>query len=195
MPSRQTISVDALRRIMRYDEDSGKLFWLTRTEDMFTATASRSSLHLCRWWNSKNAGKEAVSGTTAAGYLRSTVQGRDILAHRAAWALFFGEWPTAILDHINGDRSDNRMANLRQVSASESRQNVRHERGAASRFKGVHADGRGRWRSSIMKDGSKTHIGMFSCEVEAAKAYDAKAREIFGEFAFLNFSDGGRNAF
>lgn len=93
------------------------------------------------------------------------------------------------VDHINMNRLDNRKENLRICDRSRNKGNVKKRRdGRASRFKGV---GRARhtqlWRARITKNGREMHLGWFDTEIEAALAYDAKAREIFGVFARTNF--------
>ena len=72
--------------------------------------------------------KRRVAGASACrldtkGYLRVRICGKDYKAHRIAWLLAYGEWPTGILDHINGDPADNRLCNLRIVSIAENGQN------------------------------------------------------------------------
>ena len=93
-------------------------------------------------------------------------------------------------DHINGNTLDNRLSNLRVCSPSENTQNRVKKSEASSRFKGVYRDkGREKWRARIMVDGVPVHIGMFSDERDAARAYDKLASRLHGEFARLNFSD------
>lgn len=94
-------------------------------------------------------------------------------------------------DHINGDRLDNRRANLRICNGMENARNrgvsARHIE-IPSRYKGVSWERRAaRWQAQIGCDGKKFHLGLFATEEEAARAYDAKARELHGDFARLNF--------
>jgi hypothetical protein len=97
------------------------------------------------------------------------------------------------IDHINGDGLDNRRANLRIATRSQNHANQRPRLGPkSSRFKGVAWDsygGRqpGRWRAHFQK----RHLGTFLNEEDAARAYDAAAREGFGEFARCNFTEHG----
>lgn len=91
------------------------------------------------------------------------------------------------VDHINGDRLDNRRANLRLVTDAQQRQNEGVCRGGSSLFKGVtRSKERGRWEAQIKHQRRRIYLGRFRDEVEAARAYDAAARELFGEFARLN---------
>ena len=88
-------------------------------------------------------------------------------------------------DHVNGDGLDNTRDNLRDASRSQNGAN-QNSRGGSSRFKGVHW-AKPSWIARITVNGRGIHLGSFSDEVEAAKAYDLAAREMFGEFARLNF--------
>lgn len=90
----------------------------------------------------------------------------------------------AQVDHINGNSLDNRRENLRFATNSENRANAAKHSGR-SQYKGVTRD-HDRWRARIVKDRRVTNIGTFSSEVEAALAYDARARVMFGPFARVN---------
>lgn len=93
------------------------------------------------------------------------------------------------VDHINGDGLDNRRANLRACTQFQNQQNKRSVAGSSSAFKGVSWDkALHRWQARIRPFGRLTNIGLFDSELEAAKAYDAKAKEFYGEFARLNFA-------
>ena len=91
------------------------------------------------------------------------------------------------IDHRTGNRLDNRRSNLRFCTSSQNNMNMKKNKGV-SRYKGVcWAKQTKRWAAGIMLNRKKTHLGYFENEVEAAKAYDIKARELFGEFARPNF--------
>lgn len=91
------------------------------------------------------------------------------------------------VDHINGDGLDNRKCNLRICSNSQNMMNGRKRKNGTSKYKGVSYFKRdGRWRAVISNFGKYTHIGYFDTEEEAAMAYNEIARNIFGEFAWLN---------
>ena len=93
-------------------------------------------------------------------------------------------------DHIDGDGLNNQRSNLRPATAGQNMMNRRKRWRATSRFVGVcWYPRREKWLARIYRDGTKHHLGDFSFEVEAALAYDAAAREMFGEYARPNFPD------
>lgn len=195
MPSKNPPSVETLARVLRYDPETGRLFWLPRTPDMFTATKTRTKEHMAAWWNSKYAGRDAITSDNGQGYRRSRVLGFDLLAHRVAWALVHGHWPDHPIDHINGYRNDNRACNLRAATAQTNQWNKRPSSASKSGLKGAHDNGKGKWRSSIFKGGVKHNLGTFDNSADAAKAYAAKAAQMFGEFAFSVQEGEAGNAF
>jgi hypothetical protein len=92
------------------------------------------------------------------------------------------------VDHKDGNGLNNQRYNLRVCSRSQNMGNTRGQRRNSSRYKGVHWDSRNNnWRPMICKNYKILNLGSFKSEVEAAKAYDAKAKELYGEFACLNF--------
>jgi hypothetical protein len=91
-------------------------------------------------------------------------------------------------DHISGNGLDNRRANLRSATHRENSQNMAAHTDALSRFKGVSWHKcRASWRATIYRAGRHAHLGYFPDEPSAARAYDAAAREIHGEFLAVNF--------
>lgn len=98
-----------------------------------------------------------------------------------------------LVDHVNGDRLDNRMCNLRVCTPAQNQWNrgkPRTTAKVASRYKGVSWDKTNlRWRSKIVVAGKQMHLGYFADEVSAAHAYDAAAQKHFGEYGRLNFPE------
>lgn len=93
------------------------------------------------------------------------------------------------VDHENGDTLDNRRSNLRLCTRQQNAQaRVRKRAGATSQYRGVSWNFQNKsWKAQIGHNNKRIHIGEFDDEIEAAKAYDAKARELFGEWASPNF--------
>jgi hypothetical protein len=97
--------------------------------------------------------------------------------------------PDKVTDHINGDSLDNRRENLRTATRAQNCHNSKPRPGG-SKFKGVSPRGSS-WRATIMANGKRHHLGFFSSEMDAARAYDQAATFYHGEFARLNL--GGIN--
>lgn len=92
-----------------------------------------------------------------------------------------------ITDHINGDRLNNRRSNLRSCTDKQNLRNRKKRKDSKGNYKGVVLYKRtGKWQAYIMKDSKQYHLGYFNKEKDAAKAYNKKAVELFGEFARLN---------
>jgi len=90
-------------------------------------------------------------------------------------------------DHADRNKLNNRKANLRLATRSQNMQNVGPRRSNRCGLKGVTGTKYGRWVARISKDGKRRTIGVFSTKEEAACAYDAAAKKLFGKFAYLNF--------
>jgi hypothetical protein len=109
---------------------------------------------------------------------------RSYRASRLAWLYMSGAWPDQLIDHINGDTSDDRFVNLRPASQSENHVNSCVASHNTSGLKGVNFYKRyGKWRAFIQKEGKQIHIGYFDTIQEAYDARVSKAQELFGEFA------------
>lgn len=124
----------------------------------------------------------ALSG--ANGYVRISLAGVSYRAHRLAWFYVHGEWPAMHVDHINRDKTDNRLANLRLVTQQQNMQNTRKRKNSACDFKGVtpFTRDKSRFVAQIRYDGKQRKLGIFATQEEAHKAYCDAARERFGEF-------------
>lgn len=93
-----------------------------------------------------------------------------------------------VVDHKNHNTLDNRRTNLRICTRSQNHMNELPHREGSSKYKGVSWNKAcNKWKAFISKEGYIGRLGGFTCEVEAAKAYDEAAKELFGEFAYLNF--------
>ncbi|MGJ7039187.1 hypothetical protein J2Y63_002442 [Shinella sp. BE166] len=144
---------DVLKRLS-YDSSTGLFIWKERP---------RSDFGSDRAWNVFNASwKGKIAGHTSTdGYTRIEVDGRNIRAHRLAWFVATGEWPREI-DHINGDRKDNRIANLRNVNRRENSRNrcIRSDNttGATGIF---WSEKTNRWIAKISSDQGAFFIGAY----------------------------------
>ena len=108
------------------------------------------------------------AGTISKGYVRIMVNGKIYPAHRLAWLYVYGVMPDGQIDHINHDKSDNRIDNLREVSHSENQKNKPLCRRNKTGYNGVGWIGRlGKWTAYISEGGKTNNIGLFS-DVERA---------------------------
>lgn len=153
-------NVDRLHELLLYDPVTGAFIW--RVQRCGKAMAGYHA------------------GTASHGYRTITVDSKKFGAHRLAWAMYYGTWPTGEVDHINGDRSDNRISNLRDVSRKVNQQNRRHaSRRAASGLLGASLHkASGLWRASISLNGRAKTIGYFSSAGEAHTAYLEAKRQL-----------------
>src|SRR3546814_6825516 len=99
---------DLLRSLLHYAPDTGALSWRARPVDMFTG-APQGAERAAASWNARYAGKPAMAGVSRQGYARGAIFDRVYLAHRVAWAIHYGSWPSEEIDHINQDRKSTRL--------------------------------------------------------------------------------------
>ncbi len=166
-------ATDLLRQLLRYEPETGRLFWRERSPVHFEKGEGRSAEHRCALWNAKWANAEAFSQQTPCGYLRGTLLGRSFLAHRVIWAMEFGSAPSETIDHKNGNRSDNRLCNLKQLPMRQNARNLSVRKDTKSGVAGVSFDSRHRskpWRAAIKVDGASIYLGRFASVEEAATA-------------------------
>ena len=118
------------------------------------------------------------------GYVEIVILNTRLRGHRIAWAWMTGEWPKEDIDHINGDRSDNRFSNLRAVNRSQNLQNTGIKKRNKSGVPGVHfCNERMKWVAQIKINKKPTVLGRFY-KFEDAVAARWNAQEIhYGEFA------------
>ncbi len=156
--------VDAacLRRILDYDPKTGRFVWLVG--------------------KGRRVRPGMVAGTVDDGYLRVRIDGTAYRAHRLAWLFMTGSWPPSIVDHKNRDGTDNRWKNLRLASHSLNQANSERRPGVSG-FRGVFPHESGGWGARIVVQGTRRRIGRFQTTGEARAAYQAAARDAFGDFA------------
>lgn len=157
-------------KLVEYDPASGALTY-RRAEPWMFSSGMKSAEHNCAVWNAKNAGCRALSSLHREGYRAGSILGRKFLAHRVAWLISHGGWPEAEVDHINHDRSDNRLANLRAVTRHENARNLSRQASRCSGHTGVYWYApTSRWVAKINVSGRMLHLGYFLNEAEAVSA-------------------------
>lgn len=159
------ICIDEVRRRVAYDREAGTLTWCANP-------AKR-----------RKVGDPLSASDNGNGYLYTRVNRISIAVHRLAFAIETGRWPVEV-DHVNGDKSDNRWCNLREADRSTNEANKGLRADSTSGFKGVnwHKD-RGRWRAHITHQGKHYSLGYHDTPEAAHAAYLAAARDKFGTFA------------
>lgn len=161
-----TFDVEYLRARLAYDSENGTLIWKWCEE-------------MAPHWNDRFAGKPAFTARTSQGYPHGTIKGHHFTAHRVAWAIFHGSWPTYQIDHINGVREDYRIANLRDVSQAENTKNMAKPRHNTSGVVGVSRTSHGSkpWVATIGSRINYKYLGLFHCLGQAIKARATAASE------------------
>lgn len=131
------------QELLRYDPETGKMIW-------------RVSQGRVR------AGTEAGTFTSDGYHRKVQIDGRNYLAHRLAWLIVTGEWPTEEIDHISGDGLDNRWSNLREATHTVNGRNAKRYSHNTSGFTGVgwHKASR-KWQANIKVNGTYIHLGCF----------------------------------
>ena len=144
------VSSDRLKQLLSYNETTG----------IFTRIVGRGN---------RRAGSEAGGKNISDGYHRIYVDGYLYRTHRLAWLYVYGEWPDDQIDHINQNKADNRICNLRAVTRSENQKNYPKKKNNKSGVTGVYRR-YNRWVAQIGVNGTKIHLGCFHDIADAAEA-------------------------
>lgn len=157
-----SLTAEALRALLRYEADTGKFIRIAKPS-VYSATV---------------VGAEA--GTRRKdGYRMITLQGVTYMSHRLAFLYMTGAWPQQEVDHINGVKDDNRWANLRDVSKSTNKQNMRRaKRTSTTGMLGVCRSKRGRYQATIHIDGRNKNLGIFDDPAAAHAVYVSAKRQL-----------------
>lgn len=172
MANKPIPTVKVLRQLIRCEPETGKLFWLFRDKSWFARESYATR------WNSVYAGKEAFTSLGADGYRVGAVLAKPLLAHRVIWGVVTGMWPKGQIDHINGDRLDNRIENLRDIPAAENSRNRKSQHNSVTGVSGVTWHPRDEiWQARIGVNGKRRHLGYFTSFEDAVGARKDAERE------------------
>lgn len=151
------IPIEQLREAFEYDPETGILRW-------------------------KKSGKPCAPSSSSRGYLCVKYRGQTLRQSRVISASVTGAWPEGEINHLNGVKSDNRFANLREATHAECAMNQKMKSRNQSGLKGT-CKHRGRWQARIRKDGKDLHLGSFATPEQAHAAYRLAADRHYGAFA------------
>ena len=160
MAGKASITPEYLQQLLRYDPDTGDLWW-----KKFRQGTKRG---------------HPAGNISQGGYRAICIDGVQLLAHRVAWAIYYGDWPENVLDHINSDPGDNRIANLRAATIQQNscNQPARRKDG----MKGIARYGKG-YEARIKVRGITYRLGTFQTVEDAHAAYCRAAVKFHVEFA------------
>lgn len=164
---KNTITVSQARERLIYDPETGHLLW--------------------RWHRNSHMIGRVAGCVDSKGYIRisMTIDGcqRSFQSHRLAWLIYHGRWPKDQLDHINGDKTDNRICNLRECNQAENNANTRLYKNNKSGIKGVTWDeNRKMWSAHITVDKKLMRLGRFKTKEEAALVRKQAFEDYYHEF-------------
>lgn len=159
-----------LKSVLDYDPETGFFCW--KAEKSNDRTNSRVG--------------KVVGSRASNGYWRIWLFGEERMAHRLAWLWMTGEWPAPgiDIDHKDADRANNIWSNLRLATRSQNNANCKRPSPNKSGLKGVYFHKAAqKWCVQIKKDGRRIYLGLFLSKEDAKAVHDAKALELYGEFA------------
>lgn len=170
-----------IKECIYYDKDTGIFTWKVRPSHHF------NNDHGMNTFNSKYSGKPAGTIDSSNGYLRINILNKRYYAHRLAWFIEYGYWPSNHIDHINGNKLNNKIDNLREANSSENSQNQKRARkdNKSSGLLGVSFNKQhNKYEANINVNKKRTKLGFFNNKEEAHDAY-LKAKSELHPFGTL----------
>jgi hypothetical protein len=160
---KEKIKHQTLKNLLKYEEKTGNFFWINNG-------AGRNF-------------KKPAGFVDFKGYRLIKLLGNTYMLHRLAWFYITGEWPKEQIDHINGNKSDNRFENLREASNSQNQFNLGLRSTNKSGYKGVSwSKVKGKWHAVAYLNYKSYSLGFYDDIIEAAQAYKDFAKIVHGEF-------------
>jgi hypothetical protein len=152
-------------RLLDYCRETGVLTWKLRDRDLF-----QTDKHW-KWWNKRFSGTRAFPVTNNHGYMTGAIFGRKFSAHRVCWLIHTGSWPNGDIDHIDGNKANNAIKNLRDCSTQQNMRNQRKSSRNTTGITGVYWHKRAnKWTAAVGIDGKVKSLGYFKNKEDAAEA-------------------------
>jgi hypothetical protein len=169
------LSAKLVRELLDYDPKTGELRWKPRPVRPGKSGPDNT-------WNTRFAGK--VAGSPQKIGWQIGINGKLYYLARIVWLHHYGEWPDGFVDHIDGNKGNNLIRNLRDATNAENCRNRGPQTNSTTGLKGVCFDkARNKWKASIMANGKFYNLGRFATPEEAANAYREAAIRLHGEYA------------
>ena len=173
----EIITPARLAELIRYDEATGFMYWKPRTlADFASSYSPEASLAS---FAAQREGQRALCAVSE-GYQYGQINGKKIRANRAAYCLHYGRWPVGIVDHIDRDRGNNRISNLRDSTHAENSRNRKVSTNNTSGVRGVSKLNSGRWLARISYNGKRIRLGCFKDKSDAIEARRAAELNLGG---------------
>jgi|688.fasta_scaffold917170_2 hypothetical protein len=164
------ITQEYLNSILNYDEFTGELTWKVRK------------------------GTRALIGSVAGtldntGYIHITIDKKVYQYHRIIWMYVYGKFPSEFLDHINNDKTDNRLQNLREATRAQNALNRGKQSNNATGYIGVywHTQSK-KYRAKCTYNGVRHHLGSFNTAEEASEVYNTFTKSLYKEFHYEKYN-------
>jgi hypothetical protein len=158
------MNLEEIQKILRYEPDTGDFYYVIKR-------------------GSRRIGDKAGL-LYENGYIRIEISGKRYLSHRLAWLFCNKSWPTKFIDHINGDRSDNRIVNLREADQHQNQYNSKKHKDNTTGYKNIRLHRDGKYEVRISVKGKRIQIGSFKTVEEAAQSYNNAVIKYHAEFAY-----------
>lgn len=180
------LTPEDIRKLLDYCPETGNFIWKKRNIRLGFERIDKG-------WNTRFAGKKVKPRYHRHGHCQIGIFCKNYMAHRIAWAHFYGEHPNGYIDHINNNPKDNKISNLRIATQSQNMANARIRKNNTSGFKGVSWSKRSqKWYAYINTGNKMVALGLFVEFKDAVRAREKAEKEFFGEFARNNYISHGQ---
>jgi hypothetical protein len=160
-PSLNNLTVEVLNRFLIFDQETGYFFWRIAPSPRVKAGVLAGTLN-------------------SSGYRQIRIKKKQFLASRLAWLMAYGSFPNGEIDHIDRNKDNNRILNLRVVTRKQNMENTGKRKDNSSGYKGVSWEPRNQmWKSQIQHNKVKIHLGFHSSPEAASKAYLEASNRLF----------------